>query len=116
MTVLAAGGSRPANAAAGGDESSWDIGALAELDVPILQAISSLSSRAHWQQSTEGLIPLDAANQVAIPEFDGRLITVPFSFKEVDDAGLTRAPRVPPGSRWRTRGCGTRRPVTSALP
>ncbi len=27
-------------------------------------------------------LPMDAAMQVAIPEFDGRLITVPFSFKE----------------------------------
>jgi cobaltochelatase CobN len=90
VTVLAAGGSRPADAAAGGDESSWDIGALAGLDIPVLQAISTLTSRDQWQQSQEGLIPLDAANQVAIPEFDGRLITVPFSFKEVDEQGLTR--------------------------
>jgi cobaltochelatase CobN len=90
VTVLAAGGSRPADAAAGGDESSWDIGALAGLDIPVLQAISTLTSREHWQNSREGLIPLDAATQVAIPEFDGRLITVPFSFKEIDEHGLTR--------------------------
>jgi cobaltochelatase CobN len=90
VTVLAAGGSRPADAAAGGDESSWDIGALAGLDIPVLQAISTLTSRDFWLNSQEGLIPLDAANQVAIPEFDGRLITVPFSFKEVDEQGLTR--------------------------
>jgi len=90
VTVLAAGGSRPADAAAGGDDSSWDIGALADLDIPVLQAISTLTSREFWQNSQEGLIPLDAANQVAIPEFDGRLITVPFSFKEVDEQGLTR--------------------------
>ena len=79
-----------ANAAAGWDESSWDIGALAGLDIPVLQAISTLTSRDYWLNSQEGLIPLDAANQVAIPEFDGRLITVPFSFKEVDEQGLTR--------------------------
>ncbi|GAB3247709.1 cobaltochelatase subunit CobN [Kineosporia babensis] len=90
VTVLAAGGNRPANASAGGDESSWDIGALAALDVPILQAISTLTSRERWIENSEGLIPLDAANQVAIPEFDGRLITVPFSFKEVDSEGLTQ--------------------------
>ena len=90
VTVLAAGGSRPADAAAGGDDSSWDIGALAGLDIPVLQAISTLTSRDYWLNSQEGLIPLDAANQVAIPEFDGRLITVPFSFKEVDEQGLTR--------------------------
>ncbi len=90
VTVLAAGGNRPAGASAGGDESTWDIGALAALDVPILQAISTLTSRERWLESSEGLIPLDAANQVAIPEFDGRLITVPFSFKEIDADGLTQ--------------------------
>lgn len=35
-----------------------------------------------------GPVPLDAATQVAVPEFDGRLITVPFSFKELDEDGL----------------------------
>jgi cobalamin biosynthesis Mg chelatase CobN len=28
------------------------------------------------------------ATQVAVPEFDGRIITVPFSFKEIDAEGL----------------------------
>ena len=31
---------------------------------------------------------MDVATQVAVPEFDGRIITVPFSFKEIDDDGL----------------------------
>jgi cobaltochelatase CobN len=31
---------------------------------------------------------MDAAMQVAIPEFDGRLITVPFSFKELGEDGI----------------------------
>ena len=39
--------------------------------------------------ATTGSSPLDAATQVAIPEFDGRIITVPFSFKEIDEDGLT---------------------------
>jgi cobaltochelatase CobN len=47
------------------------------------------SSRATWEASDEGLSPLDAATQVAIPEFDGRIITVPFSFKEIDPDGLS---------------------------
>src|SRR4029434_10858577 len=38
--------------------------------------------------SDEGLTPLDVATQVAVPEFDGRIITVPFSFKETDDDGI----------------------------
>ncbi|WP_422769963.1 cobaltochelatase subunit CobN [Plantactinospora sp. WMMC1484] len=90
VTVLAAGGTRPADAAAGGAEESWDVAALAALDVPILQALCLTSSRATWSASDDGLSPLDAATQVAVPEFDGRLITVPFSFKEVDSDGLPR--------------------------
>ncbi|MFJ2560482.1 MULTISPECIES: cobaltochelatase subunit CobN [unclassified Streptomyces] len=87
-TVLAAGGTKPAQASAGGDDEAWDAGALAALDVPILQALCLTSSRAAWEESDEGLTPLDAASQVAVPEFDGRLITVPFSFKEIDEDGL----------------------------
>ncbi|NUT49627.1 MAG: cobaltochelatase subunit CobN, partial [Saccharothrix sp.] len=83
------GGTQPAAASAGGDDDAWDIGALAALDVPILQALCLTSSRASWEASDDGLSPLDTATQVAIPEFDGRIITVPFSFKEVDDDGLT---------------------------
>ncbi|GAA3447150.1 cobaltochelatase subunit CobN [Planomonospora venezuelensis] len=89
VTVLAAGGTRPATASAGGDDEAWDVGALAELDVPILQGLCLTSSRAAWESNDDGLSPLDAATQVAIPEFDGRIITVPFSFKEIDADGLT---------------------------
>ncbi|MCU1592771.1 MAG: Cobaltochelatase, partial [Frankiales bacterium] len=88
-TVLAAGGTRPALASAGEDDEAWDVGALAGFDVPILQALALTSSRATWVEGDEGLSPLDTATQVAIPEFDGRIITVPFSFKEVDEDGLT---------------------------
>ncbi|MFD6231197.1 cobaltochelatase subunit CobN [Streptomyces sp. NPDC060232] len=87
-TVLAAGGTKPATASAGGDDESWDAGALAALGVPILQALCLTGSRSAWEENDEGLSPLDAATQVAVPEFDGRLITVPFSFKEFDEDGL----------------------------
>ncbi|HZZ49255.1 MAG TPA: cobaltochelatase subunit CobN, partial [Pseudonocardia sp.] len=89
VTVLAAGGATPAAVQAGGDDGAWDVGELAALDVPILQGLCLTSSRATWEESDDGLSPLDAATQVAIPEFDGRLITVPFSFKEIDADGLT---------------------------
>jgi cobaltochelatase CobN len=81
-TVLAAGGTHASPASAGGDEESWDVGALADLDVPVLQGLCLTSSRAVWEASDAALSPMDAAMQVAIPEFDGRLVTVPFSFKE----------------------------------
>jgi cobaltochelatase CobN len=88
VTVLAAGGAVAADASAGGDEDSWDTGALAALDVPVIQALCLTSARATWQASSAGLTPMDAAMQVAVPEFDGRLITVPFSFKESGPDGI----------------------------
>ncbi|WP_340564004.1 cobaltochelatase subunit CobN [Streptomyces sp. GSL17-111] len=87
-TVLAAGGTKPAEASAGGDDESWDAGALTRLDVPVLQALCLTGSRTAWEENDEGVSPLDAATQIAVPEFDGRLITVPFSFKEIDADGL----------------------------
>ncbi|MGN9913034.1 cobaltochelatase subunit CobN [Phytohabitans sp. LJ34] len=89
VTVLAAGGTRPAEVSAGGDDEAWDVGALAALDVPILQGLCLTGGREAWAAGDDGLSPLDAATQVAIPEFDGRIITVPFSFKEIDPDGLT---------------------------
>ncbi|WP_342087606.1 cobaltochelatase subunit CobN [Dyadobacter sp. OTU695] len=56
--------------------------ALLDLNVPILQAITSGMGRGPWESSSHGLNPLDTAMNVAIPEFDGRIITVPVSFKE----------------------------------
>ncbi|MEY1675510.1 cobaltochelatase subunit CobN [Gordonia sp. ABKF26] len=88
VTVLAAGGATPATASAGGDDEAWNIERLAALDVPILQGLCLTGSRADWEDSDDGLSPLDVATQVAVPEFDGRIITVPFSFKEFDDDGL----------------------------
>jgi cobaltochelatase CobN len=93
-TVLAAGGTVAAGASAGGEEDSWDAGALATLDVPVLQGLCLTTPRATWAESDAALSPMDAAMQVAIPEFDGRLITVPFSFKETapgDDIPVYRA-------------------------
>ncbi|MBW0093913.1 cobaltochelatase subunit CobN, partial [Pseudonocardia sp. KRD-188] len=93
-TVLAAGGTVASSASAGGEEDAWDPGALAALDVPVLQGLSLTTSRAVWEASDAALSPMDAAMQVAIPEFDGRLITVPFSFKETepgDDLPVYRA-------------------------
>lgn len=88
VTVLAAGGSVPAGASAGGDDESWDVARMSALDIPIIQGLCLTSSRAEWEASDDGVSPLDSATQIAIPEFDGRIITAPFSFKEVDADGL----------------------------
>ncbi|MBR8741889.1 cobaltochelatase subunit CobN [Nocardiopsis sp. MG754419] len=90
VTVLAAGGSVPASAGAGGDDEAWDVERMAALDIPVLQGLCLTSPRADWEESEDGVTPLDSATQIAIPEFDGRIITVPFSFKEIDEDGLPR--------------------------
>jgi cobaltochelatase CobN len=84
-TVLAAGGSASGDTGAEGD---WDAGLLAELGVPLIQGLCLTSSRTQWEEADGGLSPVDAAMQVAIPEFDGRLIAVPFSFKEEGPDGI----------------------------
>ncbi len=66
---------------------SWDPGSLAALDVPVIQAMCATTARSAWEGSKMGLSPVDVAMAVAIPEFDGRIISVPISFKETVDAG-----------------------------
>ncbi|TSD62473.1 cobaltochelatase subunit CobN [Aeromicrobium piscarium] len=90
VTVLAAGGQVPGAVSAGGDDETWDVERIAALDIPVLQGLCLTSSRAEWEANDDGVTPLDSANQVAIPEFDGRIITAPFSFKEIDADGLPR--------------------------
>ena len=88
VTMLATGGSGAADNAPEAGEGvgeawqDWDALAIASLDVPVIQAVCATSSRAAWQASDSGLGPLDAATQVAIPEFDGRLLGGVVSFKE----------------------------------
>ncbi|MFN0182637.1 MAG: cobaltochelatase subunit CobN, partial [Aquabacterium sp.] len=63
-------------------DGDWSVEVLQRLDVPVLQAITASMGREQWQASSRGLTPLDTAMNVAIPEFDGRIITVPISFKQ----------------------------------
>lgn len=93
-TMLATGGSNAADAAGelspedGGhaDQMHWDAGAIDELGIPVIQGLTVTFSRERWASGDEGLRPIDAATQVAIPEFDGRIIGGPICFKEVGDA------------------------------
>ncbi|HVG97425.1 MAG TPA: cobaltochelatase subunit CobN [Chloroflexota bacterium] len=66
---------------AGGPAGAW----LARLGVPVLQALIGTDGRAAWAGRAAGLSPLDVAMQVAMPEFDGRIVTVPVAFKEERD-------------------------------
>lgn len=51
------------------------------LNIPVLQAICSVSPREYWQANSQGLTPRDIAMNVALPEVDGRIITRAISFK-----------------------------------
>jgi cobaltochelatase CobN len=101
VTMLATGGSGAADAAAEDGEGvgeqwqEWDATALAALDVPVIQAVCATASRAAWLESDSGLAPLDAATQVAIPEFDGRILGGVISFKERDADGSPVGAAVP---------------------
>jgi cobaltochelatase CobN len=68
-------------------EAGNAIDSLEKLGIPVLQAIASGMPRGAWEGSRRGLNALDTAVNVAIPEFDGRIITVPISFKERSAGG-----------------------------
>jgi len=72
MGEITAGGVTPAG---------WSVAVLEHLNVPTLQAMTSGMTLEQWQQSARGMNPMDAAMNVVLPEFDGRIITVPVSFK-----------------------------------
>ena len=62
--------------------TGWSVDYLDNLNVPMVQAIVSTGTEDDWLESDLGLGPIDTAMSVALPEFDGRLISVPISFKE----------------------------------
>jgi cobaltochelatase CobN len=76
----------------------WTARWMESLGVPVLQAAVSTAGRAAWEVSVAGLAPIDVAMQVALPEFDGRIVGPPVCFKEEVDG----APRyVPDAERCR---------------
>jgi cobaltochelatase CobN len=68
-------------------EAGEAITSLEQLGIPVMQAIASGMARGAWEGSRRGLNSLDTAINVAIPEFDGRIISVPVSFKERGASG-----------------------------
>ena len=63
------------------EESSspiWD-----ELDIPVIQLITSTSTKEEWTLTSRGLKPIDLTLQVALPELDGRITTRLGGFKEI---------------------------------
>jgi len=52
-------------------------GTLKKLGVPIIKAITTCNTFEEWRDTIQGLNIMDISANVAMPEFDGALITVP---------------------------------------
>ena len=68
---------------------------LYKLGVPVLQAYVLLRSREAWQESIEGLTPVEISCSVAMPEFDGAIHAVPIAGKEQMPDGTTKYQTMP---------------------
>ena len=66
-----------------------NVAALERLGVPVVQAVVSGMTRGAWEVSTRGLNALGTAMNVALPEFDGRIASVPVSFKARTEGGAS---------------------------
>ncbi len=55
---------------------------LLRLGVPVIKVITSINNYENWSNTIQGLNPLDVCMSVAMPEFDGTLITVPVATRE----------------------------------
>ena len=60
---------------------------LERLGVPVMQTPSLVSSEAEWRSSTYGLTTPEIAYDVAFPEFDGQIISIPNCSSETDEFG-----------------------------
>ena len=62
-------------------------GFLKKLGIPIIKAILTCNTLEKWRDTLQGLNPIDISSSIAMPEFDGILITVPVAamkFSETD--------------------------------
>ncbi len=68
---------------------------LDRLGVPVLQTITTMRSRSRYESSDTGVMGFELALSVALPEFDGNVITHPISGKErtADEAGIGSTPK-----------------------
>jgi cobaltochelatase CobN len=68
---------------------------LDRLGVPVLQTVTTMRSRSRYAASDTGVMGFELALSVALPEFDGNVVTHPISGKERtdDDAGIGSAPK-----------------------
>ncbi|MFB6297651.1 MAG: cobaltochelatase subunit CobN [Salinirussus sp.] len=68
---------------------------LDRLGVPVIQTVTTMRSRSRYESSDTGVMGFELALSVALPEFDGNVVTHPISGKERtdDEAGIGSAPK-----------------------
>jgi len=68
---------------------------LKRLGVPVIQTVTTMRSRSRYDSSDTGVMGFELALSVALPEFDGNVITHPISGKERtdDEADIGSAPK-----------------------
>ena len=68
---------------------------LETLGVPVIQTVTTMRSRSRYEASETGVMGFELALSVALPEFDGVVMTHPISGKErtEDRAGVGSAPK-----------------------
>ena len=68
---------------------------LDKLGVPVIQTVTTMRSRSRYDSSDTGVMGFELALSVALPEFDGNVITHPISGKErtEDTADIGSAPK-----------------------
>ncbi|MFD1685568.1 cobaltochelatase subunit CobN [Halobellus litoreus] len=66
-----------------------------QLGVPVIQTVTTMRSRSRYASSNTGVMGFELALSVALPEFDGNVVTHPISGKERtdDEAGIGSAPK-----------------------
>ena len=58
---------------------------LPKLNVPVIQAMTTMQPLAQWQESIQGMSTMEVSYAAAQPEFDGSLITVPVASREQEE-------------------------------
>ena len=66
-------------------EKQENRGFLNRLEVPVIKVILAHNTLEEWQDSPQGLTPMDVNMNVVMPEFDGVLITVPVAAKRFSE-------------------------------
>ena len=65
-----------------------------KLGVPVIKAILTYNTEEEWRDSFQGLNPMDVSMSIAMPEFDGMLITVPVAAKKMTEADALTGARI----------------------